>query len=109
MKQILHQIDTTLDYEDIKKEAKHFKKNMNAIKDVRKIWQDDTNQRTKSISKFMRIASHQFLKKEAISYIFSSNKIKNSKSHIIYRHVMSLAMADPEKFNNIKSLYKNAY
>ena len=38
MKQILHQIDTTLDYEDIKKEAKHFKKNMNAIKDVRKIW-----------------------------------------------------------------------
>ncbi|KAL4428902.1 hypothetical protein ABPG74_017492 [Tetrahymena malaccensis] len=109
MKKILRQIDANLEYDDIKKEAKNFKKNMNAIKDVRKIWQDDTNERTRSISKFMRIASHQFLQKEAISYIFSSNKIKNSKSHIIYRHVMGLAMADPEKFNNIKSLYKNAY
>ncbi|EAR83339.2 hypothetical protein TTHERM_00947660, partial (macronuclear) [Tetrahymena thermophila SB210] len=109
MKKILKQIDANLEYDDIKKEAKNFKKNMNAIKDVRKIWQDDTNERTRSISKFMRIASHQFLQKEAISYIFSSNKIKNSKSHIIYRHVMGLAMADPEKFNNIKSLYKNAY
>lgn len=58
MKKIIKSIDNNLEYDDIKKEAKIFKKNMNAIKDVRKIWQDETNDRTRSISKFMRIASH---------------------------------------------------
>lgn len=59
MKRILASFDSCgLQYEDIKKEAKIFKKNMNAIKDVRKIWQDESNSRTKAITKFMRIASH---------------------------------------------------
>lgn len=58
MKKILKSVDNKLEYDDLKKEAKSFKKNMNAIKDVRKIWQDETNERTRSISKFMRIASH---------------------------------------------------
>lgn len=58
MKKILKSVDNKLEYDDLKKEAKSFKKNMNAIKDVRKIWQDETNERSRSISKFMRIASH---------------------------------------------------
>ena len=58
IKNILRNIHCDVEYLEIVKFAKEFKKNMNAIKDVRNIWFDCSSEKMKIVTKLMRIVSY---------------------------------------------------
>ena len=49
----------------------------------------------------LRVLSNLFLRKHALTYIFSS-RVTNQGSHIKYRGRLREALRDPRNFTNIK-------
>ena len=72
-----------------------FKKTINTIADLRRLWVDYR------YAKCARILSNLFFRKYSLSYIFNS-RICNFRSHIKYRHRLWDAIKSPTSFRHIK-------
>ena len=82
-------------FEDFFDDMLEFKKTINTISDLRKLWTEY------KYARCMRIVSKIFFRKYSLSYIFNS-RICNFKSHIKYRHRLAEAVCDPHNFRHIK-------
>jgi hypothetical protein len=85
-----------VDYDTFLADLKQKKKSINTIADLRTLWSDYR------YSKCMRVVSGLFLRKYALSYIFSS-RICTFTSHIKYRQRLYEAVSSPEEFRHIKN------
>lgn len=86
---------TGVPFEDFFTEMVEFKKTINTIADLRRLWIDY------KYARCMRIVSNLFFRKYSLSYIFNS-RICNFRSHIKYRHRLAEAVRDPRNFKHIK-------
>ena len=96
-KDIVMKICSDLDvpFEDFYSDMMEYKKTINTISDLRKLWTEY------KYAQCMRIVSCLFLRKYSLSYIFNS-RICNFKSHIKYRQRLIEAVSDPHGFRHIK-------
>jgi hypothetical protein len=82
-------------FEDFFSDMLEFKKTINTIADLRRLWIDY------KYAKCMRVVSNLFFRKYSLSYIFNS-RICNFRSHIKYRHRLAEAVTNPKAFKHIK-------
>ena len=87
--------DLNVPFEDFFGDMLEYKKTINTISDLRKLWTEY------KYSKCMRILSSLFLRRYSLSYIFNS-RICNFRSHIKYRHRLTEAVCSPHSFRHIK-------
>jgi hypothetical protein len=80
-------------------ELKKYKKNVNSIYFLKKMWGHEDNQN--AIKKIIRILSFLFMRKHCLTYIFNS-RVKNFTTHIKYRRRIIEGIENPGKFNCIK-------
>lgn len=69
---------------------------------MRSLWIDIENDEQQVFNRAFRILSFKFLRENAVSYIYSSRKIKNTHSLITYRYTLERALHNPHSFSFIK-------
>lgn len=79
------------------------KDKLTAIKDLRSLWTAKAADSKQEIfNKIFRILSFKFFREDAVAYIYSSHKIKNTRALITYRFILQRALHDPESFSFMK-------
>ncbi|KAL4427403.1 hypothetical protein ABPG74_009675 [Tetrahymena malaccensis] len=90
-------------YDDFDKFLMDKKEKLTAIKDLRSLWTTNCGDQTQqAFNRVFRILSFKFFRENAVSYIYSSRKIKNTRALITYRFILQRALHDPESFSFMK-------
>ncbi|KAL4469670.1 hypothetical protein ABPG72_013435 [Tetrahymena utriculariae] len=90
-------------YDEFDKFLMDKKEKLTAIKDLRSLWTTNCGDQTQqAFNRVFRILSFKFFRENAVSYIYSSRKIKNTRALITYRFILQRALHDPESFSFMK-------
>ncbi|CAD8062212.1 unnamed protein product [Paramecium sonneborni] len=88
-------------YVDFVNFLKNKKNQMTNIKQLRDLWVDGG--KNAEFNRVFRIISQQFLKTQAVSYVYNS-RISNTQWHLKYRFNLLRALKEPENFKFIKDI-----
>ncbi|CAD8147833.1 unnamed protein product [Paramecium octaurelia] len=88
-------------YDDFINFLKNKKNQMTNIKQLRDLWVDGG--KNSEFNRVFRIISQQFLKSQAVSYVYNS-RISNTQWHLKYRFNLLRALREPENFKFIKDI-----